>query len=468
MERLINDEFMLTGKTAGLLYNKFAKTAPVFDYHCHLSAKEIYEDRVFSDISSLWLGYDHYKWRVMRYAGVPEKYITGEAEGLSKFKYWARTCERLLGSPLYHWANMELKAYFNIDEPLKESNAERIYELCNRRIKTEALSPVKMIRKSNVKLICTTDDPIDSLEHHRILGTGAQPDFKVLPTFRPDKALNILNEGFIDYIGRLAECCNLRIDTYESLMEALKQRIGYFSKAGCLLSDHSLESLSYVPAAAKELEGILARRLAGERVSREEAQKFGTCTLISLAAEYKKAGWGMQLHIGALRNANGGMFEKLGPDAGFDVMNDFSIAEPLARLLNDMDKGGGLPKTILYTLNSKDNLVLSALPHCFPGEGIPGKVQFGAAWWFNDHKEGMLSHLKAVANQGMLAYFVGMLTDSRSFLSYVRHDYFRRILCSFIGELVDSGEFERDEGLLQEIVEGVCFKNIENYLGMEE
>jgi len=465
---LLDNHFMLSGKTAEILYDRFAKSAPIYDYHCHLSAKEIYEDQEFTDISSFWLGHDHYKWRAMRYAGIPEKYITGDEEGLIKFKMWARTCERLIGSPLYQWNNLELKAYFGVNEFLKESNAEKIYDFCNNKIKTDKLSPSKMIKNSDVKLICTTDDPVDSLEYHMLLSMKGINNFKVLPTFRPDKAMNILNEGFGDYISKLSKSSKSSIETYEDMIAALRQRIKYFDKAGCLMSDHSLESLSYVPTYSQEVEKIFFKRLHGENISNDEAEKFKFYTLKLLALEYRKAGWVMQLHIGAMRNTNEAMFKGLGVDAGFDIMNDFRTAEPLAKILNDMDRTNGLPKTILYSLNSKDNLVLSSLPHCYTEDGIAGKVQFGAAWWFNDHKEGIYSHLRSIANQGMLAYFVGMLTDSRSFISYVRHDYFRRILCSFVGELVDGGEFENDETVLKEIVEGVCYKNIKGYLGMEE
>lgn len=465
---MLENHFMLNNKTAEALYNRFAKNAPIYDYHCHLSAKEIYEDRIFEDISSLWLGCDHYKWRTMRYAGVSERYITGDESGRDKFRMWAKTCERLIGNPLYHWANMELQTYFGIQEFLKESNADRIYDLCNEKIKNEELSAKKMILKSNVKLICTTDDPIDTLEYHLLLAANRSCEFKVLPTFRPDKAMNILNQSFTEYIKNLSNSADMDIVTYDDMVNALRNRIEYFSKAGCLLSDHSLESLSYVKTDLNEVEGIFSKRMQGETVSAEEGEKFKCYTLKLLAIEYKKAGWAMQLHLGALRNTNEVAFKKLGVDAGYDIMNDFRIAESMKDILNSINATNGLPKTILYTLNSKDNLVLSALPHCFAEDGVKGKIQFGSAWWFNDHKEGMFAHLKAIADQGMLAYFVGMLTDSRSFLSYVRHDYFRRILCSYVGGLVEDGEFESNEALLKEIIEGICFKNIISYLGMEE
>jgi glucuronate isomerase len=465
---MFGGNFLLKGKTAETLYHDVAKCAPIYDYHCHLSSKEIYEDEVFSDISALWLKYDHYKWRAMRYAGVAEEMITGNGSSIDKFTAWAKTCERLIGSPLYHWANMELQTYFGVQSILKESNAEELYHFCNQKIKSEALSPVKMIQNSKVKLICTTDDPLDDLNFHKLILEERQLDFAVLPTFRPDKALNIGKDGFQDYVGSLGVVTGLSIKTYADFMKGLNNRIEYFSANGCLLSDHSLESLGCVEVSEEEISDIFLRRMQGLAITKEEAEKFKQHTLILLAAEYHKVNWVMQLHIGAYRNTNTEQFKRLGVDAGYDIMNDFNVMEPLAQLLNEMKGRKGLPKTVLYTLNAKDNLVLSALPHCFAEDGIAGKVQFGPAWWFCDNKEEISKHLTAIANQGMLADFVGMLTDSRSFLSYVRHDYFRRILCNYIGELVDNGEFEADEKLLTGIVEGICYKNIIKYLEMEE
>lgn len=462
---MLDKDFMLKGKTSKLLYNEIAKNAPIYDYHCHLSPKEIYEDKVFTNISKIFLQFDHYNWRAMRFAGVPEKFITGDADDLAKFKMWARTCERLIGSPLYHWTNMELKIFFGIDEILKESNAERIYDECNKKIQAEGLSPVRFIQNSNVKLICTTDDPCDNLEYHKLLKEKKDLGFKVLPTFRPDKALNILNDGFVSYLKHLSEVCGIQVDSYTDLLKALKQRIEYFAEIGCRLSDHSLESLVYYPTDEKEVESIFLKRLQENEISSQEAEKFKCFTLKLLAKEYHSKGFVMQLHIGAMRNNNEEMFKNLGVDAGFDIMSDFDIAPHLSKLLNDMNNSKGLPKTILYNLNPKDNIILSTLPHCFPEDGVPGKVQFGAAWWFNDNKKGIYEHLENIANQGMLAYFLGMLTDSRSFLSYARHDYFRRILCSFIGELVDEGEFENDSEILKEIIEGICYKNIKCFIG---
>lgn len=466
---MIDNDFMLNGKTAQVLYNNIAKNAPIYDYHCHLSSKEIYEDKVFSNISKIFLEFDHYKWRAMRYAGIPEKYITGDANDFDKFKMWARTCERLIGSPLYHWTNLELKNYFNVNEVLKESNAEKIYDHCNKKIALECLSPVKFITNSKVKLICTTDDPIDSLKYHKLLAEKSELDFKVLPTFRPDKSLNILSENYSDYLNALSKSSSIKIiNSYSTLIEALKERIAYFDDAHCKLSDHSLESLTYFSTTEEEVATIFKRKLCMEELSNDDAEKFKCYTLKILAEEYHKRGWVMQIHIGAMRNNNKTMFNTLGVDSGYDITNDFNIATDLSKLLNDINNDFKLPKTVLYTLNPKDNIVLSTLPHCFAEDNIKGKIQFGAAWWLNDNKDGIYDHLKSIANQGMLANFIGMLTDSRSFLSYARHDYFRRILCSFIGKLVDNQEFENDYELLKEITEGICFKNIKNYLELED
>lgn len=464
---MLNQDFMLKGKTAQILYDNIAKNAPIYDYHCHLSSKEIYEDKVFSNISKIFLEFDHYKWRAMRYAGIPESYITGDANDLDKFKMWAKTCERLIGSPLYHWTNMELKSFFGVDEILKESNAENIYEHCNKEIALKSLSPVKFINNANVKLICTTDDPCDNLEYHKLLSEKKELGFKVLPTFRPDKALNILNEDYTNYLQELSKISSIEICNYSDLIVALKERINYFNKTGCKLSDYSIESLSDSPTDEFEVSEIFKRRLSHDNLSVEDGEKFKLHTLKLLSKEYHKKGWVMQLHIGAMRNNNKAMFKRVGPDSGFDIMNDFNIASNLSKLLSEINYNSGLPKTAIYTLNPKDNIILSSIPHCFGEDGIKGKIQFGAAWWLNDHKDGIYEHLKSIASQGMLAYFIGMLTDSRSFLSYARHDYFRRILCSFIGKLVDDKEFEDDYELLKEITEGICFKNIKNYLELE-
>lgn len=465
---MFSNNFLLHGTTAKSLYENIAKNAPIYDFHCHLSAKEIYENNIFTNTSKVLLEFDHYKWRAMRYAGIEEKYITGHGNDLDKFKMWAKTSESLIGSPLYHWTNLELKNYFGIEHPLKYGNAEIIYKKCNEKIKAEKLTPVKFITQSKVKLICTTDDPTDDLEYHKLISENTEFSLKVLPTFRPDKAINILNKDFNDYITKLSTVSAQEINNYEDLLSALRIRLEYFSTIGCKLSDHSIESLLFLDANEDEIDEIFKKRLSGESVSIEEAEKYKCFTLKKLSKEYHKLDLIMQLHIGAMRNNNSKMHMKIGADAGFDIMNDFSIAPHLSKLLDEINTEGILPKIVLYNLNPKDNLLLSSIPHCFSEEGVTGKIQFGAAWWFNDHKDGIYKHLKALGEQGMLAHFIGMLTDSRSFLSYVRHDYFRRILCNFVGDLVDNEEFENDPVILKKIIEGICFKNIQNYLSLED
>ncbi|WP_246208581.1 glucuronate isomerase [Anaerotalea alkaliphila] len=461
----MKNDFMLQGPTAERLYAAHAKNAPIYDYHCHLSAQEIHEDRIFDNISSMWLKHDHYKWRTMRFAGVPERYVTGDGSDADKFRHFAKTAGRLVGSPIYHWSNMELSTYFGVEEALTEKNWEAVYDRCNRKIREESLSPVKIILNSNVKLICTTDDPTDSLEHHILLKEKGHP-FQVLPTFRPDKALAIRKPGWTEYLKELEKASGISIGNFRDLADALVDRIGFFHSQGCVLADHSLESLLETSGTLEDAEAVFQKAVLGMEVDFLEGEIFRNQLLVLLAGAYAKNNWAMQLHIGALRNNNSRWAAVLGPDAGFDVMNDFPVARPLAALLDAMDGNGGLPNTILYTLNDKDNLVLSTLPHCFSIDSVPGKVQFGSAWWFNDHKQGMLDHFTTLANQGMLADFVGMLTDSRSFLSYARHDYFRRILCSFLGTLVDEGEFHGDPEILGGIVEDICSNNIRNYLGL--
>lgn len=464
---MLEDSFMLEGLTATNLYNNFAKECPIYDFHCHLSCKDIYEDKMFNNISEIFLKYDHYKWRAMRYAGIDEKYITGNADDFEKFKMWAKTCEKLIGSPLYHWTNLELKKYFGVHEMLNESNCEKIYNICNEKIKANKLSPIKFINQSNVKLICTTDDPCDDLKYHELLAVEKNIDFRVIPTFRPDKAIDISKDNYIEYINLLSKKTRIEINSYDNFLKALKSCMKCFNEVGCKISDHSLESLMFFKTNKDEIESIFNKRIKNIELSYDEVEKFKSYTLKILASEYHKRGWIMQLHIGAMRNNNEIMLEKSGVDSGFDSMNDFNIALNLAKILNDINKDSNLPKTIIYTLNPKDNIVISTLAQCFTENGIAGKVQFGAAWWFNDYKDGIYEHLKLISSQGMMAYFVGMVTDSRSFLSYIRHDYFRRILCSFIGRLIDNNEFEYNPEVIKEIIQGICFENIKKYLDME-
>lgn len=459
--------FSLQG-TAKALYDAAAKDAPIYDYHCHLSPKEIAEDAPFTDIGEMLLGGDHYKWRAMRYAGVEEAYVTGNAPWREKFKMWAKTCEKLVGCPLYAWSRMEMKLFFDVDEPLSEKNADDLYHLCNLRLMQTKLSPSKILRMMKVKLICTTDNPADDLAYHKRIAAEGKLPCAVLPTFRPDQLLKIRAEGFCDEVAKLGAVSGRPIEDYSALLAALESRVEFFAQAGCRLSDHSLETLLETDADFGEVSDLFEARLHGEALRELEENKYRNFTLKKLAGMYCARGFAMQLHIGALRNVNTAKLQALGPDMGYDIPNDFDTVRPLAHLLDSMEEAGCLPKTILYTLNAKDNLPFSTLPICFSQPGCAGKVQFGVAWWHNDHKDGMIEQLKAVAVAGALPYFVGMLTDSRSFLSYARHDYFRRILCCLLADYADCGDFAGDPALLEQIVRGVCYENIRDYLELEE
>ena len=446
----INDNFMLKNEPAKKLYNMI-KDLPIIDYHCHLQPKQIAENYQFKNAFDLFLGGDHYKWRQMRTAGVDEEYITGNADEYEKFKAFARTLPRLIGNPLYHWTHLELKRYFDIDETLNEESCERIWNKCNELLAKPEYRAQELIKRSNVEVICTTDDPIDSLEYHKALRGFST---KILPTFRPDKAVEIGKETFIPYVEQVG------VKTYGELVAWIKDRIAFFNSYGCRLSDHALE---YVPYAVGDAEAAFNKRMAGETLTKEEIDSFKTAMLKACAEEYVKYGWAMQLHIGALRNNNRRMYDKLGPDTGFDSINDLAIAEDLAAFMNHLEMSECLPKTILYTLNPKDNYVLGTMLGCFQAAPTAGKIQFGSGWWFNDQRDGMEAQMQALANLGMLSAFVGMLTDSRSFVSYPRHEYFRRILCNLIGKWVDEGEYPADYVQLEKIVKGIAYENAKAY-----
>lgn len=446
----INDNFMLKGETAKKLYAE-VKDLPIIDYHCHLSPKMIAEDYKFRNAFDLFLGGDHYKWRQMRTNGVDEKYITGDADEYEKFKEFAKTMPMLIGNPLYHWTHLELKRYFDIDEVLNEESCERIWNKVNDCLSKDEFSAQNLIKRSNVAIICTTDDPADSLEYHEQLKNFST---KIIPAFRPDKAIEIGKETFIPYIDQIG------VKSYTELVEWLKSRIQFFHDHGCRLSDHALE---YVPFAIGNAEAAFDKKMSGEELTKSEIDSFKTAMLTVCAEEYTKLGWAMQLHIGALRNNNTKMYEKLGPDVGYDSTNDLCIAEDLAKFMDSLEYRDVLPKTILYTLNPKDNYVLGTMLGCFQRGPIAGKIQFGSGWWFNDQRDGMEAQMQALANLGMLSRFVGMLTDSRSFVSYPRHEYFRRILCNLIGKWVDEGEYPNDMDTLVKITSGICYYNALNY-----
>ena len=446
----INDNFMLKNEPAKKLY-AMVKDLPIIDYHCHLSPKQIAENYQFRNAFDLFLGGDHYKWRQIRTAGVPEEFITGNADEYEKFKMFAKTLPGLIGNPLYHWTHLELKRYFDIDETLNEESCERIWNKVNECLAKPEYRAQELIKRSNVEIICTTDDPVDTLEYHAALKGFST---KVLPTFRPDKAVEIGKETFLPYIESTG------VKSYEELVAWIKARIAYFNDYGCRLSDHALE---YVPFATGDAKAAFDKRMAGGELTKEEIDSFKTAMLKACAEEYTKYDWAMQLHIGALRNNNRKMYEKLGPDTGFDSINDLCIAEDLGACLNYLECSDCLPKTILYTLNPKDNYVLGTMLGCFQGAGVAGKIQFGSGWWFNDQRDGMEAQMQALANLGTLSAFVGMLTDSRSFVSYPRHEYFRRIMCNLIGKWVDEGEYPEDYKALEKIVTGIAYYNAKNY-----
>ena len=446
----INDNFMLKTETARKLYSAI-KDLPIIDYHCHLSPKLIAEDYRFRNAFDLFLGGDHYKWRQMRTNGIDEKYITGDADEYEKFLAFARTMPYLIGNPLYHWTHLELKRYFGIDEVLSEKTAKQIWDKCNECLAKPEYSAQNLIKRSNVEIICTTDDPADTLEYHEAL-----KDFttKILPTFRPDKAVEIGKETFLPYIEAIG------VKSYDELVNWMVERIGYFNDHGCRLSDHALE---YVPFALGDAKAAFDKRMAGEELTRVEIDAFKTEMLKVCAKEYTSLGWTMQLHIGALRNNNRRMYERLGADVGFDSINDLNIAECLSAFMDNLEYDDCLPKTILYTLNPKDNYVLGTMLGNFQKAPIPGKIQFGSGWWFNDQRDGMEAQMQALANLGMIARFVGMLTDSRSFVSYPRHEYFRRIMCNLLGKWAEGGEYPMDMEMLTEIASGIAYYNSKNY-----
>lgn len=446
---------MLRSKTAEKLYNEYAKDMPIIDYHCHLDPAMIASDYKFKNAYELFLGGDHYKWRQMRSFGIDEEYITGSANEYEKWLGFAKLMPYLIGNPLYHWTALELKRYFDIDEPLCEKNAKGIWDTCNEKLKGSGFSARNLILKSNVEVICTTDDPSDDLRFHKkIKADGFKT--RVLPTFRPDKAINIEKSDFVDYIK------DNGIESYSGLINWLKERISYFNENGCRLSDHSLEIVPYCEGDAR---AVFEKKMSGEIPTENEAEVYKTAVLSECAKEYSRLGWAMQLHIGAMRNNNTMMFEKLGADTGFDSINDLCIAEKLSRLLDSLSRDEILPKTILYTLNPKDNYVLGTMIGNFQSGPTKSKLQFGSGWWFNDNEDGMISQLKALGNLGVLGRFIGMLTDSRSFVSYPRHEYFRRILCNLLGEWVESGRYPEDFDSLETIVRGISYSNAKEYFG---
>jgi len=465
MKQFLDENFLLSNETAVRLYHDYAKDMPIIDYHCHLSPQEIYENKTFKNITEAWLYGDHYKWRAMRSNGVEEKFVTG-GEGASdydRFLAWAKTVPQTIGNPLYHWSHLELQRYFGIYDLLNEKNAPAIWEKVNAQLTGEGFGARDFIKKSNVKVVCTTDDPTDSLEYHIKIKDIKDFDVLVLPSFRPDKGLEINRATFLPWVEKLGQVAGQAIDSYDQLLAALESRIRFFHSVGGRVSDHALDYVAYAETTKEQAAAIFAKALKGEAVSLEEEKQYKTYTLVFMGKLYAELGWAMQFHINAARNNNSRMFGNLGPDTGYDSINDSSLAYPLAKLLDALDTEDALPKTILYSLNPKDHYVLGTIMGSFQGGGVPGKIQLGSAWWFLDTKDGMIEQMKALSNLGLFSRFVGMLTDSRSFLSYTRHEYFRRIVCNLIGEWVENGEVPNDLELLGTIVQNICYNNAKEY-----
>lgn len=465
MKQFMDENFLLQTETAQKLYHDYAENTPILDYHCHINPQEIYEDRQFENITQVWLGGDHYKWRFMRSCGVDEKYITGDASDKEKFLKWAEVLGKAIGNPLFHWSHLELKKYFGYNGVLNKNTAEEVWELCNKRLAEPDMTVRNIIKQSNVTLICTTDDPVDSLEWHKKIAEDNSFDVQVLPAWRPDKAMNIEKVTFLDYIAQLAKVSGIAISTFADLKKALQNRMDFFASMGCSVSDHALEYVMYAPASEEEIKAIFAKRLAGNAITREEELKFKTAFMIFVGNEYADRNWVMQLHYGCKRDNNTPMFDRLGPDTGYDCINNYAPSSEMADYLNALNQNGKLPKTIIYSLNPNDNQAIGTILGCFQDSTAVAKIQQGSAWWFNDHKVGMQDQMISLANLGNLSGFVGMLTDSRSFLSYTRHDYFRRILCNLIGNWVENGEFPADYETLEDIVKGICYNNAVKYFG---
>ena len=467
MKQFMDKNFLLQTETAQKLYFDYAASTPILDYHCHINPQEIYEDRQFENITQVWLGGDHYKWRFMRSCGVEERYITGDASDKEKFLKWAEVLGKAIGNPLFHWSHLELQKYFGYTGVLNKNTAEEVWELCNKRLADSDMTVRNIIKQSNVTLIGTTDDPVDSLEWHKKIAEDPTFDVQVLPSWRPDKAMNLEKANYLDYLSTLSEVSGIKITSFADLCKALTIRMDFFASRGCRVSDHGLEYVMYEPATAEEIEAIFVRRLSGAMVTREEELKFKTAFMIFVGKEYAKRNWVLQLHYGVKRDNDVARFEKLGPDTGFDCINNYAPSSQLADYLNALSIDDSLPKTIIYSLNPNDNQAIGTILGCFQDSTAVAKIQQGSAWWFNDHKVGMEDQMISLANLGNLSGFVGMLTDSRSFLSYTRHDYFRRILCNLIGNWVENGEFPADYETLEEIVKGICYNNAVKYFGFD-
>jgi glucuronate isomerase len=466
MTKFMTENFLLSNPTAISLFHEYARDLPIIDYHCHIQQHEVVQNKQFANLTQVWLYGDHYKWRAMRSCGVEEKYITGNASDYEKYLAWAKIMPNLIGNPLYHWTHLELQRYFDIYDILNEDNAPKIWEIANKKLMSGSLNVLDIIKHSKVEVVCTTDDPVDDLSDHILLRSNAT--LKVLPTFRPDNALAINNPQYLSWLSKLSAVSKVNITDYNGLLNALELRIKYFASVGCKLSDHGMNYVPFAITNTTEVADIYNKVIHGNTVSLDEETKFRSHTMAWLAKQYATHDWTMQLHMNVTRNNNTKMFELIGPDTGFDAINDAPIANELAGLLNSMNNGSGLPKTILYSLNHNDNYVIATIMGAFQNSEARGKIQLGSGWWFNDQRDGMEEQLKTLANLGALGTFVGMLTDSRSFLSYTRHEYFRRILCNLIGTWVENGEYPNDKAALKTLIQNICYYNAKQYFGFGE
>ena len=477
MRQFMDQDFLLSNDTAKHLYHDYASSMPLVDYHCHIPPQEIYEDRRFDNLAQVWLGGknpdgsyfgDHYKWRVMRSNGVSEDYVTGDQPAYQRFLKFVEALEMAIGNPMYHWCNLELRQFFGITKPLTLDTAQEIWDTCNEKLRTDPDLTVRgIIRKANVAFIGTTDDPVDTLEWHEKIAADPTISVKVCPSFRPDKAINITKPGFTEYLAVLAQSVGKdKLATVDEVCAALVERLEYFHARGCRASDHGLDYIPYREGTPAEVEAAYQKALAGQRLTLEEAEKYQTAILLCLGKAYSRLNIAMQLHYSCIRNNNERMYRIMGADTGFDAIAQNTCGESIARLLSALDLEQACPKTILYSLNPADNAQLGTLIGCFQDSTVPGKIQHGSAWWFNDTKTGMEDQMRSLASLGLLGNFIGMLTDSRSFLSYARHDYFRRILCNLLGQWVENGEYPNHDASLQKIVEGICYRNAARYFDL--
>lgn len=468
MKSFLDEDFLLKTEAAQTLFHEYAKDMPVFDYHCHLPPSEIAEDKKYENLSQIWLKGDHYKWRAMRTNGVDESKITGNATDIEKFDSWAATVPYTIGNPLYHWTHMELQRYFNISDLLSPETSRYIFSKTMNALQEDKFSVKSLLVKSNVKVVCTTDDPVDSLEHHIKIKKDGDLDTKVLPAFRPDRAMAFENTFELNkYLEKLSDVSGIKIKDYDSYLDSLKNRHDFFNSIGCRISDHALILPVYEKSDTEEQDKLFKKLLKGDVLETVEVVKLKTAVLQEFGKMNSKAGWTMQIHFGALRSNNSRMYRSLGPDTGFDSIADGEVAVPLSKFLDSLDTTDELPKTIIYALNPRDNYLIGTMIGNFQGGEIPGKIQFGSGWWFNDQKEGMEMQMSSLANLGLLSRFVGMLTDSRSFLSFPRHEYFRRILCNLIGNWVENGEAPGDYNLLGKMVQDISYNNAVNYFGID-